>query len=48
MASLQFDWSRAGLSMYLPVFAYSQTKTSLNYLSRQGRSRAAANVVTDL
>ena len=44
----QFDWSKAGLIMDLPVFAYSHTKTSSKFLSRQGRSRAAFYVVTDL
>ena len=47
-ASLQFDWSKAGLSKDFPVFVYSHTKTSLNLLSRQGRCRAAFDVVTDL
>ena len=28
-AFLQFDWSKAGLSMDLPVLVYSHTKTSL-------------------
>ena len=36
-AGLRFDWSKAGLSMDLPVFVYSHTKTSLNFLSRQER-----------
>ena len=36
-AFLQFDWSRAGFSMDLPVFVYSHTKTSFKFLSRQGR-----------
>ena len=27
-AVLQFDWSKAGLSMDLPVFVYSYTKTA--------------------
>ena len=36
-AFLQFDWSKAGLSMDLPVFVYSHTKTSFKFLSRQGR-----------
>ena len=48
LASLQFDWLKAGLSMDLPVFLYSHTKTSLNFLSSQGRCRAAFYVVTDL
>ena len=47
-ASLQFDWLKAGLSMDLPVFLYSHTKTSLSFLSRHGRCRAAFYVVTDL
>ena len=34
-ASLQFEWSKAGLSVDLPVFAYSHTKTSFKFLSRQ-------------
>ena len=33
-AFLQFDWSKAGLSMDLPVFVYSHTKTSFRFLSR--------------
>ena len=41
----QFDESKAGLSMDLPVFAYSHTKTSFKFLSRQGRYRAAFYVV---
>ena len=45
---LQFDGSTAGLSMDLPVFVYSNTKTSFKFLSRQGRYRAAFYVVTDL
>ena len=47
-AFLQFDGSKAGLSMDLPVFVYSHTKTSFKFLSRQGRYRAACYVVTDL
>ena len=47
-ASLQFDWSKAGLSMDLPVFVYLHTKTSLKFLSRQGRHRAAFYVVKGL
>ena len=35
-ACLQFDWSRVGLSMDLPVFVFSHTKTSLKFLSGQG------------
>ena len=42
------DWSKAGLSMDLPVFVYSHTKTSFKFLSRQGRYREAFYVVTDL
>ena len=33
----RFDWSKDFLSMDLPVFVYSHTKTSLNFLSRQER-----------
>ena len=45
---LAFDWSRAGLSMDLPIFAYSHTKTWLKFLSRQGKMfRAAFHIVTD-
>ena len=47
-AFLQFDWSKAGLSMELPVFVYSHTRTSFKFLSRRGRYRAAFYVVTDL
>ena len=47
-ALLQFDGSKAGLSMDLSVFVYSHTKTSFKFLSRQGRYRAAVYVVTDL
>ena len=36
-AFLQFDGSKDGLSMDLPVFVYSHTKTSFKFLSRQGR-----------
>ena len=36
-AALQFGWSRAGLSMDLPVFVYSHTKTGLKFLLGQGR-----------
>ena len=46
-AFLQFDWSKAGLSMDLPVFVYSHTKTSFKFLSRQGRYREAFYVVGD-
>ena len=45
---LGFDWSKAGLSMDLPVFVYSHTKTSFKFLSRQGRYMAAFYVVADL
>ena len=47
-ALLQFDGSKAGLSMDLLVLVYSHTKTSFKFLSRQGRYRAALHVVTDL
>ena len=47
-AFLQFDWSKAGLSMDLSVFVYSHTKTNFNFLLRQGRYRAAFYVVADL
>ena len=47
-AFLQFDWSKAGLSMDLPVFVYSHTKTSCKFLSRQRKYREAFYVVTDL
>ena len=47
-AFLQFDGSKAGLSMDLPVFVYSHTKTGFKFLSRQGRYRATFYVVTDL
>ena len=30
-AFLQFDWSKAGLSMDLPVFIYSQRKTGFKF-----------------
>ena len=45
---LQLHWSKAGLSMDLPIFVYSHTKTSFKFLSRQGRYRAAFYVATDL
>ena len=45
LAFLQFDWLKAGLSMDLPVFVCSHTKTSY---SRQGRYRAAFYVVGGL
>ena len=47
-ALLQFDGSKAGLSMDLPVLVYSHTKTSFKFLSRQGKYRAVFYVVTDL
>ena len=47
-ALLQFGGSKAGLSMDLPVFVYSHTKTSFKFLSQQGIYRAAFYVVTDL
>ena len=45
-AFLQFDYSKAGLSMDLPVFVYSHTKTSFTFLSRQRKYREAFYVVT--
>ena len=48
LAFLQFDWLKAGLSMDLPVFVYSHTKTSFRFLSRQRKYREAFYVVTDL
>ena len=47
--SLQFDWAKAGLSMDLSIciFPYC-TKTSFEFLSGQGRHRAACYVVADL
>ena len=47
-AFLQFDWSKAGLSMDLLVFVYSHTKTSFRFLSRQRKYREVFYVVTDL
>ena len=44
----QFDWSKVGLSMDLPVFVYSHTKISFKFLSKQGRYRAAFYVATDI
>ena len=38
-AFLQFDWSNTSLSIDLPVFVYSHTKTSFKFLTRQGRYR---------
>ena len=35
LAFLQFDWSKANLSMDLPVFVYSNTKISFKFLSRE-------------
>ena len=46
-AFLQFDLSKAGLSMDLPVFVYFHMKTSFKFLSRHGRYRAAFYVVGD-
>ena len=40
-ASLQFDWSKAGLGMDLLVVVYFLTKTGSNFLSGEGRCRAA-------
>ena len=40
-AFLQFDWSKAGLSMDLPVYVYSHTKTSFRFLSRQRKYKEA-------
>ena len=50
LAFLQFDSSKAGLSMDLPVFVYSHTNTSFKFLSRQPgrRYREVFYVVTDL
>ena len=45
-ASLQFDWSKAGLSMDSLIFVYSNKRNSLNFLSTQGRCRTAFYVVT--
>ena len=47
-AFLQFDWSKASLSMDLPVFVCSYTKTRFRFLSRQRKYREAFYVVTDL
>ena len=47
-AFLQFDWSKAGLGMDLPVFVYSHTRTSFKFLPRQRRYGEAFYVVTDL
>ena len=47
-AFLQFDWSKAGLSMDLPVFAYSPYEDWLQFLSRHGRYRELSYVVGDL
>ena len=35
-AALRFNWSRAGVSMDLPVFVYFHTKTGLKFILRQG------------
>ena len=48
LALLQFNGSKAGLSMDLPVLVHSHTKTSFKFLSRQGRYGAAFYVVTNL
>ena len=45
---LQFDLSKAGLSMDLPVFVCSHTKTSFKFLSRQERYMAPFYVAGDL
>ena len=45
LAFLQFDWSKAGLSMDLPVFPYEDL---LQFLSKQGRYRELFYVVGDL
>ena len=34
-AFLQFDWSKAGLSMDLPVFVYSHTKTGFKFFQER-------------
>ena len=47
-AFLQFDWSKAGLCMDLPVFVYSHTKTNFRFLSRQRKKGEAFYLVTDL
>ena len=47
-AFLKFDWSKASLSMDLPVFVYSHKKSSFRFLSRQRKYREAFYVVTDL
>ena len=48
LAFLQFDWSKANLSMDFQVFVYSYTKTSFRCFSRQRKYREAFYVVTDL
>ena len=48
LAFLQFDWLKAGLSMDLPVFVYSHTKTSFRFLSRQRKYKETFYVVTDV
>ena len=48
-AFLQFDWSKAGLSMDLPVFVYSYTKTGFKFFQdTQGRYRELFHVLGDL
>ena len=47
-AFFQFDWSKASLSIDLPVFIYSHTKTSFRFPSRPRKYREAFYVVTDL
>ena len=34
-AVLQFDWSKAGLSMDLPVFVYSHRKTGFKFFQER-------------
>ena len=46
-AFLQFDWSKAGLSMDLPVFVYSHTKTGFKFF-QDGRYRELFYVLGDL
>ena len=47
-AFLQFDWLKAGLSMDLPVFVYSHTKTGFKFFQIQGRYRELLYVLRDL
>ena len=47
-AFFQFDWSKASLSMDLPVFVYSQTKTSFKFLFKTEKIQGSFYVVTDL